>query len=492
MSLWAGIDIGTSGVKLALFDEDETLLADASRALEVSRPHIGWSEQHPDIWWDAVCACFDELASAQPTLMARVAAIGLSGQMLGPVLLDESQRPLRPTILWNDQRAIEECAELLERCPDIGLRGCSAPDPGFGAPKLLWLARHEPEVMAAARLLLLPKDFIRLRLTGEVATDPSDAGGSLLMDCGRRQWDAEICEVAGWDLERVPPVVDSWEAAGQLRAELAQRWELPAAIPVAAGAGDNMACSVGVGAAKSGDVAITVGTSGVICAVDEAFHPAPEQAVFTSIHATPDQYLSMGVVMSATASLDWIAGLTGVSAADLAGEAEKLMATEAWKTAPLMRPSLSGVRTPQDRPDAGGILDGLSHKTDRAALGYAMLEGVAFQFAECAAAQKAAGVQFEVLRMVGGGSRSELWGRLIATLFGGPLVIPEGAALAANRGAARLGRAAAGGGPAILSRQPPVERVVEPFEAEQPVLEERYRRYLELPINALPGAGAAV
>ena len=487
MSVWAGVDVGTSGIKLVLFDDEERQLAEVSRRLEVSRPHVGWSEQHPDIWWEAILACFDELAEGRPDLLAGLAGIGLSGQMLGVVLLDEAERPLRPTILWNDQRAIAECETLLERVPDIGWRSGSAPDPGFSAPKLLWLAAHEPDLLAKARLMLLPKDYVRLCLTGEIASEPSDGGGSLLMDVASGRWDPELCAAAGWSLNRLPPVRGSWEACGQLRDSLAERWGTPKAVPVAGGAGDNMAASLGVGAASPGDVVVTVGTSGVICAVDGAFHPAPDRAVFTSVHAAPGLFLSLGVVMSATASLDWLARLTGMDAASLAGEAETLLDTGSWQTAPIMRPCLSGLRTPQNRPDAGGLIDGLTHSTDRAALGFSLLEGVAFQFAECAEAQKAAGVRFETLNLVGGGARSRLWGRLIATMLGGPLGVPEGAALAANRGAARLGRVDAGAATEILARKPTIERVLEPFTAEKDDLQARYQRYLELPINGLLG-----
>ena len=231
---------------------------------------------------------------------------------------------------------------------------------------------------------------------------------------------------------------------------------------------------------------VTVGTSGVACAVDQSFHPAPDRAVFTSAHAAPGRFLSLGVVMSATASLDWLARLAGIEAPTLAGEAEAFMADGDWRTAPIMRPCHSGLRTPQNRPDAGGILDGLTLSTDRAALGYSLLEGVAFQFAECADAQKAAGVPFESLHLVGGGARSKLWGRLIATMLGGPLSVPQGAALAANCGAARLGRVAAGESTDLLARKPPVERVLEPFVDEAPSLEARFRQFQALPINALP------
>lgn len=487
MTVWAGIDMGTSGIKVALFDDDENLLAAAARQIEVSRLHPGWSEQHPDMWWQVVGDCFDELAAEQPKLMARLAGIGLSGQMLGSVLLDHNNRPLRAAMLWNDQRALTECDELLARVPDIGRRCNSAPDPGIIGPKLIWLAKHEPEILDKARLMLLPKDYVRLQLTGLVATEPTDAAGTMLMDCAGSYWDPELCRALNWDMEKLPPIIRSWDEAGQLRGELAARWGTPKAVPVAAGAGDNMACTIGVGAARPGDVAISIGTSGVVNAVDRSFHPAPDDAVLTAPHAAPGTFLSMGVVMSATASLDWLAALTGTESAELAGEAEEFARQGGWESAPLMRPSLSGIRTPHNRPDVAGLIDGITLITDRAALAFSVLEGAAFQFADCAAAQQNAGVVFESIRLVGGGSRSQLWGQLIATLLGKPMVIPQGAVLSANIGAARLGRIAAGqASPAFLSTQLPVAGEVEMRADWRRALQTRFDQWRQLPLNPAP------
>ncbi len=488
MSVWAGIDLGTSGIKLALFDDDERLMASASRAIAVSRPRPGWSEQHPDLWWQAVCSCFDELAGTAPEAMAGLRGIGLSGQMLGLVLLDEAQLPVRPAILWNDQRALAECRELLERVPDIGRRSHGAPDPGIIGPKMLWLATHEPDALEKARLILLPKDHVRLKLTGTVATEPSDANGTMMMDCVSRQWDPELCRALDWDMDRLPPIAESWAEAGQLRASLCRRWKTPAHVPVAAGAGDNMACTIGVGAARPGDVVITVGTSGVVNAVDRDFHPAPQSAVLTAPHAAPDTFLSQGVVMSATASLDWLARLTGTGAPQLAQEAACFARGQDINSAPLMRPSLSGIRTPDNRPDAGGMLDGITQVTGRAALAYALLEGVAFQFARCISAQKQAGVPFATLQLVGGGSRSRFWAGLIASVLEQPLCIPEGAARAANRGAARLARIAAGEATtALLATRQPAARAIPVNEAWLDILRERRVHWQNLPVNSAGG-----
>jgi xylulokinase len=343
-------------------------------------------------------------------------------------------------------------------------------------------------MLEKARLILLPKDYIRLKLTGTVATEPTDANGTMMMDCVSRQWGAQLCRALGWDLDRLPPITDPWAEAGRLRGELARRWGTPAVVTLAAGTGDNMACTIGVGAARHGDVVITIGTSGVVNAVDRVFHPAPESAVLTAPHAAPDTFLSQGVVMSATASLDWLARLTATGAAELAQEAESFADMENIVSAPLMRPSLSGIRTPDNRPDTGGILDGITQLSDRPALAYALLEGVAFQFARCISAQKQAGVAFETLQLVGGGSRSLFWAGLIAAVLEQPLSIPEGAALAANRGAARLARIAAGEvTTAILATRLPAAHTIPVNKAWLGLLHERLARWQSLPLNSAGG-----
>ncbi len=479
--LLAGLDIGTSGVKCVLVDMEARAHASAQRAIEVTRAQPGWSEQHPDLWWQAVTEVFDELAAQHPREMARVAAIGLSGQMLGPVLIDRDDRPLDGVLLWNDERSLAECATLLERVPDIGRRTNGTPDPGIGAPKLLWLAKHRPAVIAAADCLLLPKDYVRLCLTGRRASEPTDAGGTMLLDCASGEWDAELCGAAGWSPDRLPPLIETWSSGGGLKPELARRWGLKSEIPVAAGAGDNMACTLGLGAARTGDCVITIGTSAVVCIVDRDFRPAPEQAVLTSAHAAPEHFLSMGVVMSATASLDWLAAITATPVPTLADEAEALYLAGGAAAAPVMRPSLNGIRTPANRPNARGAIGGLALTTDRAQLAWAMLEGIAFQILDCVEAQRTAGLSVETIAMAGGGARNSLWCRMVASLLDRPVALPRGRDLAACLGAARLAAAAAGlVRPDRLALRPEAERVEEPDAALRTVLLARLPAYRAL------------
>jgi xylulokinase len=468
MTLTIGIDLGTSGVKAVILQDAETLLADAAQPIAVSIPHVGWSEQNADDWVAAVWSCLDRLAASAPREMSAVSAIGLSGQMLCALLLDKGLKPLRPAILWNDQRSIAECAELLDRCPDIGQRTNGTPDPGITAPKLLWLAKHEPQVMRDARMLLLTKDYVRLALTGEVASEPTDAGGTQLMDCRTGHWDHQLCELAGWNPDHLPRITSAWKAAGGLRPELARRWGLKPNIPVAAGAGDNMASTLGAGAAQPGDAVLTIGTSGVACIVDATFHPGPQRAILTSAHAAPDCFLSMGVVMSATAALDWTARLSATTAAALAGEAEA-MDPHKLTEAPVFLPCLNGIRTPANRPQATGRLEGLHPSVDRAMMGYATMEGIAFQFADCIAAQREVGATPQRFVAVGGGTRSTLWTTLIATAIGEPVALPARSDIGGPAGAARLAAVAAGASTDVLSAPLPMRATVDP----DPALAER-------------------
>ena len=479
--LFIGIDLGTSGVKVTLSDEAEVIASSATRSLSVHREQDGWNEQHPDDWWLATCECLDELA-VDLTLMRRVEGIGLSGQMLGPVHIDEHDLPLRRVLLWSDCRATDECETLLSRMPDIGYHTSGTPDPGFGAPKLLWLAQHEPEILDATDCLLLPKDYLRLRLTGERATEPSDAGGTMLMEVANSTWSSALCAAAGWSRDRLPHVVDSWECAGTLLPQLAQRWGLRSALPVAAGAGDNMACSLGVGVAKAGDCAISLGTSAVICTVDGQFHPLPEQAFFTSKHAAPDVYLSMGVVMSATSSVDWLLSILGQNIDTLSASIDALYNNgRAWSS-PICVPWLNGNRTPHNQPTSRGQFAELSLSTEPAMLGFSMLEGLVFQIKECQMAQQQAGIICNDVRVVGGGSRNRLWCTLIASLLQTSVARPSNGDVAACLGAARLARVAAGCGDAaeILSSVPREQTEFEPDPQMQKELTARFERYRAL------------
>ena len=439
--IFAGVDLGTSGIKAALVDEEGTCHATASRRSPVDIPHPGWSQQDPDQWWRLTAECFDTLAADHPRLMSGLRSISFSGHMLGQVLLDKDNSPTTPCILWNDQRSLAECDELLERVPDIGWRTNGQPDPGLTAPKLLWLAKHEPDALARADVLMLPKDYVRLQMTGERSTEVSDASGTMLMDCETAAWDDELLTAAGWDRARLPDLLRSYDPAGQLRPQLCQRWRTPGTVVVAAGSGDNYAGALGVGASQPGRAALSIGTSGVLSAVDRAFHPAPDKAILTTPHAAPNCFLSMGVVMSATQSLDWLARLTSLDAAELARQAE-VRASKGISDLPISRPSITGIRTPDNRPDATAILSGITAGHGKAELAYAVIEGVAMQFRAAYLAQRERCVPIDDIQAVGGGTRSAFWIELIATLLDTPINVPGDGDIAACLGAARMAHAA--------------------------------------------------
>ncbi|MES2549523.1 MAG: xylulokinase [Pseudomonadota bacterium] len=476
MALHIGIDLGTSGIKAVLIEDLTRVVAVAAEPVAVSRPKVGYSEQDPDLWVSTVLACLDRLAADAPREMAAVRGIGLSGQMLCALILDEELRPLRPAMLWNDQRALVECDELLAAVPDIGRRTNGTPDPGITAPKLMWLRKHEPQLMDRARMLMLTKDFVRLALTGEVATEPSDAGGTQLLDVASGQWDAGLCAVVGWDPVCLPPILPSWAEAGRLKPDLLRRWGMAGPVAVAAGAGDNMGSTLGAGGARPGDAVLTIGTSGVACIVDGAFHPGPERAILTSAHVVPGVFLSMGVVMSATASLDWVGQLTGRQVPDLDAEAGAFVAQQGPATAPVFLPCLTGIRTPLNRPDMTGRITGLHPGVTPAMLAYATMEGVAFQFASCIAAQEEVGVRPERFTVVGGGTRSALWLTLLATALGQTVHLIDGADMAGPCGAGRLAAVAAGAPLTCLQEQVAPTRAIEPDRGLADILADRRAR----------------
>jgi xylulokinase len=460
--MFLGIDLGTSEVKAALMDEEGAMVASASTALEISRPQPRWSEQDPEAWWLATLGAIEQLGRIQAGPLAAVRGIGLSGQMHGATLLDAADRPLRPAILWNDTRADRECDELVARAPSTTEITGNRAMPGFTAPKLLWVARHEPEIFERVRTVVLPKDFVRLKLTGEKVSDLSDASGTLWLDVGRRDWSDAMLAACGLSRANVPRLVEGSAPGGRLRPELAARFGMRQPVTVAGGAGDNAASAVGIGAVSPGGGFVSLGTSGVVFVVNDRFLPNPDRAVHAFCHALPGRWHQMSVMLSAASCLRWVTRLLGAaSEAELLAEVEGL-GTLARARAPVFLPYLSGERTPHDDPNAQGVFVGLTHDTDRRALTYAVLEGVAFGLADGLDALRSAGTDVGALSLVGGGSRSALWAQLIADILGTPLETHPGGEAGAALGAARLARIACGASVAEVCGRPPVAREFTP------------------------------
>jgi xylulokinase len=449
--VFIGLDFGTSGVKALLVDGAQTVLASATAPLPVSRPAPGHSEQDPASWWQALLDVVDALKAERPREVAAVRAIGLSGQMHGAVLLDAAGAVLRPAILWNDVRATAECAELEVAQPDLRQIAGNMAMPGFTAPKLLWVRRHEPEIFARVSKVLLPKAWVRYRMTGEMIEEMSDASGTLWLDVGARDWSDATLAATGLSRDAMPRLVEGNAQAGTLRPELAARWGMDRPPILAGGAGDNAAGAVGLGAIAPGSAFLSLGTSGVLFATTDRFAPYPQAAVHAFCHALPRTWHQMGVTLSAAASLAWWAGVTGHSEAELLAG---LTAPGSPGTA-LFLPYLSGERTPHNDGAIRGAFAGLSHDTDRDAMTQAILEGVAFSFRDCLDALAASGTHIAEADVIGGGSRSSVWIGILASVLGITLHRLADGEHGGAFGAARLARlAATGEDPAAICNPP--------------------------------------
>lgn len=475
--MYLGIDLGTSELKALLLDPDHGVIAQTGVKLSVSRPQPLWSEQNPDDWVAALFAALDQLAATAPKALRSVRAIGLSGQMHGAVLLDAANAVLRPAILWNDGRSQEDCAALEAAVPDFRRITGNLVMPGFTAPKLLWVHRREPEIFARTRRVLLPKDYLRLILSGDAMTDCSDASGTAWFDIARRAWSETLLAACGLGLDSMPRVVEGSAQTGTLRRELAARWGMREGVIVAAGGGDNAASAVGMGAVSPGDGFVSLGTSGVIFIVSNAFRPNPADAVHAFCHALPGRWHQMSVMLAAASCLVWVSTVTGSAIeTELLPAIERLSIAER-DTAPLFLPYLSGERTPHNDPMARAAFLGLAHEHAAADLAYAVMEGVGFGLRDGLTALQATGPAIGALMLVGGGARSPFWCQLLADQFGVPLTLAEGSAAGAALGAARLAWLADGGTVAEVCTKPPEVCRFEPDATRQCRLEARYARF---------------
>lgn len=475
--MYVGLDIGTSSVKAVLIDENQHLIASETAPLEVSRPHSGWSEQDPDSWWTACEAVMDRLAKAHPREVGAVKGIGLSGHMHGATLIDASDKALRPCILWNDVRSAEEAAAL-DSDPRFRRITGNIVFPGFTAPKLAWVAKHEPEVFAKVAMVLLPKDYVRLKLTGDHASEMSDSAGTSWLDVGKRDWSDDLLAATRLSRQQMPKLYEGSAATGKLRADLAKRWGITSVPVVAGGGGDNAASACGVGVVRPGTAFVSLGTSGVLFVSNARFSPDPETAVHAFCHAVPNTWHQMGVILSAAGALEWLAGVFGVDAAHLTRP------LEGDKNGPgdvMFLPYLGGERTPHNDAAIRGSFTGLNYGTDKTALTRAVLEGVAFAFADSLAALSTAGADVERALAVGGGSRSRKWLQIIANTLDIAIDVPEEGDFGAGLGAARLGMiAATGADPFAVCTQPKIRETIEPDQNFVPAYAEAYAAYKRL------------
>lgn len=466
--MYLGIDLGTSGVKAIIMDDRGAVVSQAHAPLSVSRPHPLWSEQDPQDWWQATSAAVKGLDSKS---RRAVKAIGLSGQMHGATCLDENDDVIRPAILWNDGRSAAQCTAMMEALPELTDIAGNLAMPGFTAPKIQWMREHEPDNFARIAKVLLPKDYLRLRMSGDYASDLSDSAGTLWVDVARRDWSDALLGLTGLSSDHMPKLYEGSEATGVILTSLAKDWGVPI-VPIAAGGGDNAAGAVGAGVTRPGEGFISLGTSGVIFLADDQYRPNTDGAVHTFCHALPGLWHQMSVILSAASAVDFAAKVCGFE--DESALYKQTAEAKTPNRTALFLPYLSGERTPHNDPHAKGAFFGLTHEDTPLSMGQAALEGVAFALADGVDVLRATGAKIDTLSVIGGGSRSDWWGTIIASATGLPLTYRKSSAVGPAYGAARLARLCVTGESASAVCTPPeIDHVITPDADLQALYAER-------------------
>ena len=453
--MFIGLDLGTSHLKGIVIDDAQNVCAEASVSLSLMRPKNGWSEQNPQDWLDATENVMASLANK--VNLKKVNAIGLSGQMHGATLLDKNDNVLRPCILWNDTRSAEEASYLDSKTIFRNLTG-NIVFPGFTAPKLAWVRKHEPNIFAKISKVLLPKDYLRLWLCGEYVAEMSDAAGTSWLDVKRRDWSDALLAETDLDRSQMPTLIEGCEISGVLKKTHASKWGLPHGVIIAGGGGDNAASAIGVGVVKAGDAFVSLGTSGVLFAASDEYQPDAASAVHTFCHALPNTWHQMGVILAATDAMNWFGQVLNSSAQEMTNDLGLLKAPS--KT--LFLPYLGGERTPHNDAQIRASFINLDHNADRQAMIRAVIEGVAFAFRDCFDALSSTGTKINQLVAVGGGAKSEYWVQAIATTLGLPISIPVAGDYGGAFGAARLGMIAYGINRYDVAISPKIKHIIEP------------------------------
>ena len=453
--MFIGLDLGTSHLKGIVIDDAQNVCAEASVSLSLMRPKNGWSEQNPQDWLDATENVMASLANK--VNLKKVNAIGLSGQMHGATLLDKNDNVLRPCILWNDTRSAEEASYLDSKTIFRNLTG-NIVFPGFTAPKLAWVRKHDPNIFAKISKVLLPKDYLRLWLCGEYVAEMSDAAGTSWLDVKRRDWSDALLAETDLDRSQMPTLIEGCEISGVLKKTHASKWGLPHGVIIAGGGGDNAASAIGVGVVKAGDAFVSLGTSGVLFAASDEYQPDAASAVHTFCHALPNTWHQMGVILAATDAMNWFGQVLNSSAQEMTNDLGVLKAPS--KT--LFLPYLGGERTPHNDAQIRASFINLDHNADRQAMIRAVIEGVAFAFRDCFDALSSTGTKINQLVAVGGGAKSEYWVQAIATTLGLPISIPVAGDYGGAFGAARLGMIAYGINRYDVAISPKIKHIIEP------------------------------
>ena len=432
--MYLGIDIGTSGIRVLLVDTEGNVLAASESHYPVHNPHSGWSEQDPKDWITALQQAVQTLKSSHAQVFSALCGIGLSGQMHGAVLLDNKGKVLRPCMLWNDTRAVQEADELDQQEYVRDISG-NIVFPGFTAPKLQWLRTHEPHIYANTAKVLLPKDYLRFWLTHEYVSDMSDSAGTVWLDVAKREWSESLLSASGMSISQMPRLIEGSEVSGQLRTDLQKAWGLNQPVLVAGGGGDNAAAACGVGCFNEGDGFVSLGTSGVLLAAKAKYAPKPESAVHTFCHAIPNTWYQMGVTLAATDSLNWLSRQTGQTPAAMS------TALPDHPTGPgkvTFLPYLSGERTPHNSAAIRASFIGLDIADTPKQTTQAVMEGVACSLADCLQALQSTGTDLQKLLAIGGGTQSSFWVQTLANFLNTPIALPTQGEFGAALGAARL------------------------------------------------------
>ena len=475
--MYLGLDLGTSSVKAIIMNEQGDVVASHSIPLTLSRPHPQWSEQDPQAWWQATDEAIKQLSRTQP--MEQIQAIGLSGQMHGAVLLDAQQNILRPAILWNDGRSVKQCLRLAKQYPQFKEITGNLVMPGFTAPKLQWVAENEAEIFCQIAHVLLPKDFLRWKMSGNFASDMSDAAGTLWLDMQKRDWSDELLAATGLSRCQMPTLFEGNQITGYLLPEIAKKWQMKQ-VPIIAGGGDNAAGAIGVGVYQPGQGMLSLGTSGVYFVVSEKFLQNSDNAVHSFCHALPQTWHLMSVILSAASCLDWVCQLTGIS--DVGAMFKEIEQHAHSDSSLLFLPYLSGERTPYNNADAKGVFWGLTHQHQRADLCRAVLEGVSFALRQGIEVADKAGQHADNITLIGGGARSEYWRQLLADITGKTLDYRQGGDVGPALGAARLAQLAIN--PAHLSQiilsQPKLQTRHVPNLEKHKAYQDKYNAFKKL------------
>ena len=437
--MFIGIDLGTSSVKTILIDHNQKILTTAHSSLTVLSPQDGYNEQDPAEWIKATQSCLEELSNNYPTEFISTISIGISGHMHGATLLDKEGKVIRPCILWNDTRSHEECLEFEDQEFDVRAISGNITMPGFTAPKINWVKKNEPENFKKIDKVLLPKDYLRFYLTGEFFSEMSDASGTLWMDIKERKWSENLLAASFLTKENMPVLVEGNEEAGILKNSLKDKFKFSNNVIVVGGAGDNAASAIGLGVVEENQSFISLGTSGVFFTPTSSFLSNTNDAVHSFCHCLPNKWHLMSVMLSASNCLDWVCSITGNSIDQALKNAENFsLSLNNISTAPYFLPYMSGERTPHNDPHVRGSFHYLKTTTNQAALQYAVLEGISFGILDGVNSIKSVNKNFNDIFMVGGGSRSSFWLRLLSSILNRKLSVCEQSEFGAALGVARL------------------------------------------------------